>query len=142
MTTLIEADYGHYQQQILHVREQVFIVEQKVPPELEVDELDPLSRHVLLFSETIPVATGRLTPDGHIGRIAVLKNHRHQGYGTQIIFKLEQIAITAGLKQVVLAAQLQALSFYERLGYQAMGGVFLDAGIEHRQMQKLLGCSY
>jgi len=138
MTTLIEADYSHYRQQILYIREQVFIVEQKVPPELEVDEQDPLSRHVLLFSEATPVATGRLTADGHIGRVAVLRSHRHQGYGTQIILKLEQLARVAGLKKVALAAQLQALSFYENLGYHAVGEIFMDAGIEHRQMVKLL----
>jgi len=138
MTTLIEADYSHYQQQILYIREQVFIIEQQVPPELEVDVQDPQARHVLLFNETIAVATGRLTTDGHIGRIAVLRGHRHQGYGTQIILKLEQIAITAGLKQVVLGAQLQALNFYERLGYQAIGEVFMDAGIEHQLMNKFL----
>jgi len=138
MTTLIEADYSHYRQQILYIREQVFIVEQKVPPELEVDEKDPLSRHVLLFRETTPLATGRLTADGHIGRVAVLRSHRHQGYGTQIILKLEQLARVAGLKKVGLAAQLQALSFYENLGYHAVGEIFMDAGIEHRQMVKLL----
>jgi len=138
MTTLIEADYSHYRQQILYIREQVFIVEQKVPPELEVDEKDPLSRHVLLFRETTPLATGRLTADGHIGRVAVLRSHRHQGYGTQIILKLEQLARVAGLKKVALAAQLQALSFYENLGYHAVGEIFMDAGIEHRQMVKLL----
>jgi len=138
MTTLIEADYSHYRQQILYIREQVFIVEQKVPPELEVDEQDPLSRHVLLFSEATPVATGRLSADGHIGRVAVLRSHRHQGYGTQIILKLEQLARVAGLKKVGLAAQLQALSFYENLGYHAVGEIFMDAGIEHRQMVKLL----
>jgi len=138
MTTLIEADYSHYRQQILYIREQVFIVEQKVPPELEVDEQDPLSRHVLLFSEATPVATGRLSADGHIGRVAVLRSHRHQGYGTQIILKLEQLALVAGRKKVALAAQLQALSFYENLGYHAVGEIFLDAGIEHRQMVKLL----
>jgi len=138
MTILIEADYSQYRQQILHIREQVFIIEQQVPPELEVDEQDPLARHVLLFSGNISVATGRLTADGHIGRIAVLKSHRQQGYGTKIILKLEQIATETGLKEITLAAQLQAQTFYEGLGYQAVGGVFLDAGIEHREMTKAL----
>lgn len=138
MTTLIEANYAHYQQHILHIREQVFIVEQKVPPELEVDKHDSLSRHVLLFSDATPVATGRLTADGHIGRVAVLTNHRHQGYGTRIILKLEQMALTAGLEHVELNAQQQALGFYERLGYKAIGEGFMDAGIEHRHMKKSL----
>ena len=117
MISIIEADYQQHQQQILTIREQVFIIEQQVPPELEADEHDPLAHHVLLFIEQTPVATGRLTIAGHIGRIAVLKPHRHQGFGRQIILKLEQLAVTAGLKQVELGAQIQALNFYERLGY-------------------------
>ena len=138
MQSIIEADYGHYQQQILHIREQVFIREQQVPPELEVDELDPLSRHVLLFENDKPVATGRLTPAGHIGRVAVLDAYRQRGYGAQVMAKLESIAANLGLKRVALGAQCQAMPFYAKLGYRACGEVFMDAGIEHQQMEKVL----
>jgi len=138
MPKLIEAEYARYQSQILTIREQVFIVEQGVPVELEVDELDPLSRHVLLFESDTAVATGRLTPDGHIGRIAVLKAYRNKGFGTQIINKLESLAASAGLFRVELGAQCQAVPFYEQLNYQPLGGVFMDAGIEHQLMQKSL----
>lgn len=138
MIRVIEANYQQHQQQILAIRKQVFIVEQRVPPELEVDEYDPLAHHVLLFIEQAPIATGRVTIMGHIGRIAVLKPHRHQGYGRQIILKLEQLAASVGMKQVELGAQIQALNFYEKLGYLAVGEIFMDAGIEHRKMTKLL----
>jgi len=138
MTSLIEADYGRYQQQILSIRAQVFIIEQGVPAELEVDELDPLSRHLLLFEEDTPIATGRLTPDGHIGRLAVLKPYRQKSYGTQIIKYLEQIAAENGLSQVKLGAQIQAVNFYQKLGYQICSGIFMDASIEHRMMKKTL----
>jgi predicted GNAT family N-acyltransferase len=138
MIKLVEADFTLHQQQILAIRTQVFIIEQGVPEELEVDDFDPLSRHLLLFESSLPVATGRLTPDGHIGRIAVLKNYRRKGYASQIIAKLEALASHTGLHQVKLAAQLQALPFYEKLSYQSIGAVFMDAGIEHQLMQKLL----
>jgi len=138
MTNLIEADYVHYQQQILSIREQVFIIEQGVPAELEVDEQEPLSRHLLLFKEKTPIATGRLTPDGHIGRIAVLKPYRQKGYGTQIIKHLEQLAAENGLSQVALGAQIQAINFYAKLGYLVYSEIFMDAGIEHRMMKKAL----
>jgi len=138
MTNVVEADYPRYQSQILGIREQVFIVEQGVPVELEEDELDSISRHVLLFESDTAIATGRLTPDGHIGRIAVLKDYRNRGYGTQIIKKLESLAASAGLHQVKLGAQCQAVPFYERLNYQPVGEVFMDAGIEHRLMRKSL----
>ena len=138
MISIIEANYQQYQQQILAIREQVFIVEQGVPPELEVDEQDPLAQHVLLFIEQAPIATGRLTAAGHIGRVAVLKPYRHQSYGRQIILKLEHLAVTVGLTHVELGAQCQALRFYQGLGYHAVGEVFMDAGIEHLKMTKLL----
>lgn len=138
MTKLLHADYRHYQQSILHIRELVFIEEQHVPPELEVDKQDPLSQHVLLFERGLPVATGRLTPDGHIGRIAVLKDFRKRGFGQQVIQGLEKIARLRGISRVALDAQCHAINFYLKLGYQPVGGVFMDAGIEHRMMEKIL----
>lgn len=138
MTTLIHADYQRYQQSILRIRELVFIEEQHVPPELEVDEQDPLSQHVLLFERDIPVATGRLTPDGHIGRVAVLKDFRKRGFGQLVIQELEGIARQRGMPRVALGAQCQAINFYLKLGYQTVGGMFMDAGIEHQMMEKML----
>lgn len=136
--TLIEADYSRYQTQLLTVRRIVFIDEQGVPEELEVDDADPISQHLLLFAKDQPVATGRLTPDGHIGRLAVLKSCRNRGYGSTILKKLEQLARSRNLTEVVLAAQVTALSFYQKRGYQACGSVFMDAGIEHLMMKKVL----
>lgn len=138
MSTLIEADYQQHRDAILAIREQVFIVEQGVPVELEVDELDPLSRHLLLFSHGQPIATGRLTPAGHIGRLAVLKPFRRCGFGGQLVQRLERIATEQGLPAVKLAAQIAAMPFYEKLGYQPEGKVFMDAGIAHRMMLKPL----
>lgn len=137
-TKLITADYQRHQAQIIAVREAVFIIEQGVPVELEVDEQDPLSHHVLLFYQQQAIATGRLTPTGHIGRLSVLKPFRQQGYGSQLIKKLEQLALQLNLSQVKLGAQIQAIAFYEKLGYRAYGDIFMDAGIAHRMMKKAL----
>ncbi len=75
-----------------NIRYQVFVDEQKVPTELEIDDDDPLAAHVLCLVDGQPVGTGRILLDGHIGRLAVLQAHRKQGYGNKILYHLELIA--------------------------------------------------
>jgi predicted GNAT family N-acyltransferase len=135
----------------LAVRLRVFVEEQGVPLEEEVDryDIDPATNtsavHVLGRLEGEAIATGRLLldqPEGelpHIGRVAVLADHRRSGHGTAIMAALHEEALTRGFRGVTLAAQLHAVPFYEMLGYVAHGPVFLDAGIEHRQMDLGLG---
>lgn len=124
--------------ELLGIRSKVFIEEQGVPEALEVDDQDPVSHHLLLFDAGQPVATGRLTPNGHIGRLAVLKPYRQRGHGATLLSQLEALAKTQGLSKVKLAAQLTALPFYQKRGYLPYGGIFMDAGIEHRMMKKEL----
>lgn len=117
------------------VREEVFQREQGVPKELEWDEWDAVSVHVLArdsFGHAI--GCGRLLPDGHIGRVAVLRPWRGKGVGMEIMRRLIAIARERGHATVRLAAQTYALPFYERLGFHAHGEEFLDAGIPHRHM--------
>src|SRR5690606_26554221 len=93
--------------------------------------------HVLALLDEAPVATGRLLSEGshgHIGRIAVLAEHRSHGYGRAVMLALHEIAAEHGIRELTLVAQLHAIPFYERLGYAVRGDVFLDAGIEHRWM--------
>jgi predicted GNAT family N-acyltransferase len=131
--------------QALEIRRRVFIEEQEVPEDLEIDEhdADPAvvtsAVHVLVLREGVAVATGRLLLDHgegpvHIGRVAVLAEHRRGGYGRAVMQALHQLARERGLRDITLAAQLHAIGFYERLGYVVHGEVFLDAGIEHRWM--------
>jgi predicted GNAT family N-acyltransferase len=133
----------------LAIRRAVFIEEQGVPESLEIDEHDgdpatvETAIHVLGRVDDWAVATGRLLlaePDGllHIGRVAVLRDARGRGYGTTIMEALHDLARGRGYESVTLAAQMHALGFYERLGYVARGEVFLDAGIEHRWMDRPL----
>lgn len=117
------------------VRDAVFVQEQGVPPELEIDEQDPLSRHWLARAPSgRVVGTVRLTPDLHIGRLAVAADWRRQGAGQHLLTMAMDAARASGAAEVALNAQTHALGFYARLGFQAQGEVFDDAGIPHRLM--------
>ncbi|HFE32397.1 MAG TPA: GNAT family N-acetyltransferase [Gammaproteobacteria bacterium] len=124
------------------LREAIFINEQQVPEELEWDGRDDSSSHVLAFDEqNRPIGTGRLQPDGHIGRMAVLPPWRHQGVGSALLTALIAIAQKMRLPSVELDAQTQAVGFYRRHGFQPIGDVFMDAGILHQRMQRELSGS-
>ena len=117
------------------VRRSVFIEEQHVPEELELDELDPLCHHVLVTDvDNKPVATGRIDSDGRIGRMAVLKEYRGQGIGSALLVALLDYAGQKQYAGVHLHAQLTAIPFYEKHGFMANGEKFMDAGIPHRNM--------
>src|SRR5688572_2709641 len=120
------------------IREQVFVVEQSVPLALEWDEFDESSRHVLAEASASPIGTGRLLPDGHIGRMAVLRAWRGHGVGSEILRALVGMARDAGHQQAMLNAQVQALQFYRRFGFEAQGREFLEAGIPHVAMARRL----
>ena len=118
------------------VRYAVFVDEQKVPAEIELDEYDPLSLHALAFDRAGRVlGTGRLLPDGHIGRMAVLPPARGKGVGSALLRALMQAARRRGDRQVLLSAQTHAIAFYERFGFVAEGAEYDDAGIPHRVMR-------
>lgn len=121
------------------VRREVFIVEQKVPEEEEWDDDDQVCIHVLATRNREPVGTGRLSPAGKIGRIAVLSEFRGRGIGDRILRMLIEQAYHRGLIEVTLHAQVQAVPFYEKRGFQVQGGVFDEAGIPHRRMRMALG---
>lgn len=132
--------WARLQRQAAPIRQAVFVMEQGVPEDLELDELDAESEHWLVADEQgSAIATGRLTPDGHIGRLAVLSPWRGQGIGALIVRDMLRHARTVGLAQVVLNAQTHALGFYQQLGFRAEGPVFDDAGLPHRRMVQTLG---
>ena len=117
------------------IRRTVFIEEQHVPEELEWDDVDQGCYHVLaLSSDGSPIGTGRLVPDGHIGRMAVLKSWRGKGVGRAILETLLLYARKEGLDTVKLHAQTQAVGFYEKRGFNVIGEEFMEAGIPHRMM--------
>ncbi|MGG4439250.1 GNAT family N-acetyltransferase [Brevibacillus fortis] len=127
----------------LSVRRVVFIEEQEVPEDLEIDEHDTLDSgtiHFVVYREGNPVGASRLrtyAPGvGKIERVAVAKTERGTGLGRQIMLAMEELAKQHGYDSLKLSAQTQAQQFYEKLGYQAFGDLFDDAGIEHIAMVK------
>jgi len=126
------------QEAIKAVRQQVFIIEQHVPIDLEWDELDAECLHLLVSGDRInAVATARMhtTQDtAHIGRMAVLKPYRQQGIGSLMLETLLEQAGFLGVEQIKLNAQTKAIGFYQRYGFVAVGDEFPDAGIPHYKM--------
>ena len=120
------------------IRTTVFIQEQNVPESMEWDELDRISIHFLAWLDNQPVACVRLIPDGHIGRMAVLPQRRKQGIGMQLLIACEQEARQRHVTRLLLSAQTQAIPFYEKAGYVLISDTYMDAGIPHRDMQKLI----
>jgi predicted GNAT family N-acyltransferase len=119
------------------VRETVFVVEQGVPPEIELDEWDERCEHALAYDAAGQViGTGRLLPDGHVGRMAVLREARGQGVGARLLEALIERARTRGMGRVVLNAQTHAVPFYARFGFAVEGATFMEAGIPHVTMAR------
>ncbi len=118
------------------IRESVFIREQGVPPELEWDGLDEGARHALALSTNgSAIGCGRILPNGHIGRIAVLPKWRKKKVGTAIMEELLDDARERGLKEVDVDAQTYAVPFYHRFGFEEEGEEFMDAGMPHIKMR-------
>ena len=132
-------DWARAEAQVMPVRIAVFVVEQGVPEDIERDEFDAVSRHAIARDEAgAMVATGRLLPDGHIGRMAVAAPLRGKGVGGAVLEALVAEAARAGLAEVALNAQVHALAFYRRHGFVEYGDVFMEAGIPHRAMRRTL----
>ena len=128
------ADWKTDHAALRRIREAVFIAEQAVPPELEWDADDATAVHFLALEGEYPMGTARLLPDGHIGRVAVLKDWRGLKVGDKLIRAVITEAENRGLKQQMLSAQVHARAFYERFGFEVVSGEFLDAGIPHVDM--------
>lgn len=120
----------------LDIRFNVFVDEQGVPAEMERDEWDAVSLHAIASdAHGKIIGTGRLLPDGHIGRMAVARHARGQGAGSAILEALIAAAQEQGIALLRLNAQLQATPFYVRHGFTPYGEVFDDAGLPHIAMQ-------
>lgn len=121
------------------VRYEVFVIEQKVPLDMEWDEMDSVCIHAVAYdAEGVAVATGRLLPDGHIGRMAVKAAMRGKGIGSQILNVLIDEARKRGDQAVMLNAQTHAEPFYARYGFAREGREFMEAGIPHIHMRRML----
>jgi len=120
------------------IRREVFVREQQIPESDEWDGEDATSVHVIARLNRDPVGTGRLDPAGKIGRIAVLAGLRGRGIGTSILRRLLDEARRLGIREPYLHAQVQAVPFYEKLGFASGGDAFDEAGIPHVRMSLVL----
>lgn len=129
-------DYEGARQALRSVRDVVFVQEQQVPPALEIDDLDPRCRHVLAHDRAgRAIGTARLSPEGRIGRMAVLRDWRGRGVGSAMLHALLRLAREDGLARVGLHAQAGAIRFYRGHGFAPVGERFMEAGIEHQAME-------
>jgi predicted GNAT family N-acyltransferase len=136
---IIHADWQRDREALRRVRDTVFVREQNVPPDLEWDGLDAACDHVLaLDTEGRAIGTGRLTPEHAIGRMAVLLTWRGRGVGAAMLNALIARAQAHRWRHVQLHAQVPAIGFYQRFGFQCHGEEFIEAGIRHRHMTRHL----
>ncbi|MFZ6766105.1 GNAT family N-acetyltransferase [Undibacterium sp. Di26W] len=132
---LVIADWASLQKDAQAIRYAVFVIEQKIPAELEWDAADAQCVHAVAYDGSgKPVGTGRLLPDAHIGRMAVLAEARGLGIGAQILRALMEQAKARGEPSVRLNAQQSAENFYLKEGYVRDGELFEEAGIPHVSM--------
>lgn len=123
------------------IRREVFIKEQGVPEELEMDDLDQDAVHVIAYVDGIPGGCGRMlfnADEAKIGRVAVRKDMRRTGIGTGMCKLLIAIAKDNGILSIYVNAQLTAVNFYTSLGFEKEGDVFFEAGIKHVKMVRAL----
>jgi len=123
------------------VRRTVFVDEQNVPEEEEIDQHESEAVHFVLYNEGKAAGAGRfrvLDGIGKVERICVLKEHRKTGAGVAVMNKIEEYAKTQGITTLKLNAQTHAIPFYSRLGYDTVSEEFLDAGIPHKTMKKTI----
>jgi predicted GNAT family N-acyltransferase len=128
-------------QDAFNIRKEVFVEEQKVPVELEIDEFENDSTHFVLYQNEKAIGAGRfriLDGIGKVERICVLDIARGIGAGNEIMNGIESFAAEKQINTLKLNAQTQAIPFYERLGYEIISEEFMDAGIPHRTMKKTL----
>ncbi|MTI60162.1 MAG: GNAT family N-acetyltransferase [Firmicutes bacterium] len=126
---------------VLALREEIFIEEQGIDPALERDSYDQAAVHVLAREGSKVIACGRVIFNdsyGKIGRVAVAKSWRKQGIGRKICQKIIAIADERNCSRLVLEAQVDAIDFYRKLGFETSGDIFQEAGIEHIKMTATL----
>lgn len=141
MIELIKVKNDSEMKLVHDIRREVFIEEQGVPEELEMDEFDKDAIHVLAYLDGEPAGCGRLLihgEDAKIGRVAVKKSLRRNGIGNGICRLLITLAAERGVQKVHINAQLTAVEFYTQLGFEKVGVNFMEAGIEHVRMEKTL----
>lgn len=129
------ADWDEDAERLIALRHEVFVGEQKVPIEVEIDDLDSQCQHIKAsLSDERIIATARLLPNHYVGRMCVAKEYRHQGIAGAMLEFIIQYARQQNFKSLHLNAQISAQPLYERYGFVANSDIFMEAGIQHRHM--------
>lgn len=124
-----------------HIRKTVFVTEQQVPLSIEMDNYDDEAIHFIGYLNDVPILASRLrfvNDYGKLERICVLKEHRGKSFGQHVIQAMELTIKGHGYDRAVLNAQEHAINFYKKLGYRVISKPFIDAGIPHVTMEKLI----
>ncbi len=132
--TVSMADWERDQDSLMHIRNKVFVEEQRVPMDEEIDGYDPHCVHVMAMVDDKVVGTARLLPNQYIGRMCVLAEYRGLGVGGLMLSFLLEHARAQQFPSIMLNAQLTALPFYQKYGFEADSEVFIEAGIDHKHM--------
>lgn len=138
MTTELEiksADWASWADRLTGLRNEVFVIEQNVPSELEIDGKDIECQHVVALFNGSVVGTGRLLPNGFIGRMCVKSEHRGSGIGGRMLAHLIEVARDLAYPRVYLNAQSQVIDFYHHHGFEIDSEPFMEAGILHQRMK-------
>ncbi len=129
-------------QEAIDIRYKVFTLEQGFDANVDLDEMDNKSIHILVYIDKKPIATGRMFKESkdsfHIGRLAVLKEYRDQGVGSFVLAIFERKAKDMGATSINIGSQIDKAEFYEKNGYKKYGDIFDDAGYPHIMMNKVL----
>jgi predicted GNAT family N-acyltransferase len=136
---VIAADDEQLRQQAYAIRRRVFIEEQGVPEAIELDEDDARAFHIVAVAGDRYVGCARMLSHRDyvkIGRMAVEREWRGQGVGRRLLDLMLERARALGFRRAVLHAQMHAEGFYLKAGFAAVGGIFDEAGIPHRRMER------
>lgn len=136
---VLTSDWQSSKAQLTFVRRQVFILEHGIDEADEWDDQDDKATHFVAFGTTaVPIGVCRLTEAGQIGRLAVLPNYRHQGYGKMLLRKAIQVAREMSINEVFLHAMVDVQLFYQAHGFETDGLIFMEAGKPHIKMVRKL----
>lgn len=134
--TVSVVDWSDKRAELTSVRRAVFIEEQNVPETIELDDRDPNCHHVLACDKSrCPIGTARMDANGKIGRMAVLRDYRGLGVGREMLRTIMDYGRANGITDFHLSAQISAVGFYRKMGFESFGDQFEEAGIQHINMR-------
>lgn len=134
-----KAETEQEKQDAYYVRNQVFVIEQQIPSEIEIDEHEDTSVHFVAYKHNKPVGAARvriIDDYAKVERVCVLKDFRHDGIGNLIMNKIEQFIKEQYGLPIMLNAQLEVVPFYKQRGYTVSSIIFYEANIPHVAMKK------